>query len=154
MKNVDGPIQKSICAATIFALIFAAALFVPARLNAETVALWLFDEQVGIYPSCVLGDASQNNYPLVLGPGGQIAIELSPENRYIGFERRPQIDPSRKMPPMDWASAKFCALMTRGEHHLRQEVGFPHATETGLNLGDKDWTVEFWYNRRRSARRE
>ena len=46
---------------------------------------------------------------------------------------------------MDWSNANFCALMTLGEQHLRQEVGFPHATQTGLNLGDHDWTVEFWY---------
>jgi len=28
---------------------------------------------------------------------------------------------------------------------LRQEVGFPHPTKTGLNLGDADWAIEFWY---------
>jgi len=128
--------------------------------RAETVALWLFDEQVGIYPSCALGDASANNYPLVLGSGGQIVegkfggalepseqprIELSRVRRYTGFERRPENDPSRKVPPMDWSNARFCALMTNGERHLRQEVGFSHPTRTRLNLGDQDWTVEFWY---------
>jgi len=129
-------------------------------MRAETVALWLFDEQEGIYPSSVLGEVSGNDYPLVLGGGGQLlpgkfgralepleqaAIELSIANRYTGFERRPNIDPSRKMPPMDWSNANFCALMTRGDGHLRQEVGFAHATRTELNLGDRDWTVEFWY---------
>src|SRR5687767_485885 len=96
----------------------------------ETVALWLFDEQVGIYPSCVLNDASANDYPMALGPGGQVAegkfagalepreqpkIELSRAARYTGFERRPTADPTRKVPPMDWSNANFCALMTRGE---------------------------------------
>ncbi len=128
--------------------------------RADTIALWLFDEQAGLYPSCVLGDASPNNYPLVLGRGGQIVegnfghalepieqlkIELSTANRFTGFERRPKLDASRKMPPMDWSNANFCALMTRGEQHLRQEVGFASATKTRLNLGDFDWTVEFWY---------
>jgi hypothetical protein len=96
----------------------------------------------------------------VLGPGGQIVagkygnalepleqakIKLSSANRFTGFERRPRIDPARKMKPMDWANANFCALMTRGEKHLRQEVGFASPTSTRLNLADFDWTVEFWY---------
>ena len=56
----------------ITCLAFAVLAAAPMQLEAETVALWLFDEQTGVYPSCVLGDASHNNYPLVLGPGGQI----------------------------------------------------------------------------------
>jgi hypothetical protein len=128
--------------------------------HAGTVALWLFDEPVGLYPSCVLGDASANDSPLVLGPGGQIVegkygnalepteqakSELAPKNQYTGFERRPAADPRRQMEPMDWANANFCALMTRGERHLRQEVGFASPTRSKLNLADFDWTVEFWY---------
>ena len=35
--------------------------------------------------------------------------------------------------------------MTSGENHLRNEVGFANATETKLNVGDFDWTVEFWF---------
>ena len=42
------------------------------RARAETVALWLFDEQIGLYPSCLLSDANSGNCPCVLGPGGQI----------------------------------------------------------------------------------
>ena len=38
----------------------------------QTQALWCFDEQQGIYPSCVLSDLSDNDYPLVIGPGGMI----------------------------------------------------------------------------------
>ena len=52
---------------------------------------------------------------------------------------------------MDWANANFCALMTRGEKHLRQEAGFASATETHLNLADFDWTVEFWYRPTQTA---
>jgi hypothetical protein len=78
----------------------------PAVTRADTVALWLFDEQVGIYPSCVLGDAATNDCPLVLGPGGQIVegkygnaleasehpkLKLAQANRDTGFERRPEM---------------------------------------------------------------
>ena len=49
------------------------------------------------------------------------------------------------MEPLTWMNAGFCALMTRGENHLRKEVSFPDPTRTKLNLGDFDWTVEFWY---------
>ncbi|HJQ80044.1 MAG TPA: LamG domain-containing protein [Lacipirellulaceae bacterium] len=128
--------------------------------RADTVALWLFDEQVGICPSCVLSDAAKGTHPIVLGLGGQVVkgkygnalepieqakIKLSLANRYTGFERRPKRNPSRKVEPMDWANADFCALMTRGEDHLRKEVGFGSPTDSRLNLADFDWTVEFWY---------
>src|SRR5262245_65952254 len=39
---------------------------------AQTIALWTFDEQQGLYPSSVLSDVSSNDYPLVLGLGGQV----------------------------------------------------------------------------------
>jgi hypothetical protein len=55
---------------------------------------------------------------------------------------------------MDWANAKFCALMTRGENHLRQEVGFASPTESRLNLANFDWTVEFWYRPTSNAARD
>ena len=35
--------------------------------------------------------------------------------------------------------------MTRGETHLRQEVNFGSPTESRLNLGAFDWTIEFWF---------
>jgi hypothetical protein len=145
------------------------AILKPAAARADTVALWLFDEQLGLYPSCVLTDAATNEFPIVLGPGGQIVngkfgnalepveqakIKLSTANRYTGFERRPKLDPSRKMEPMDWANANFCALMTRGENHLRKEVGFGSATASPLNLADFDWTVDFWHLPTRKAEGE
>jgi hypothetical protein len=46
---------------------------------------------------------------------------------------------------MHWGNAHFAALMTSGENHLRKEVAFPDPTRTKLNLGDFDWTVEFWF---------
>ena len=48
------------------------AAFARSEINAETVALWLFDEQEGLYPSCVLGDAASGDFPLVIGLGGQL----------------------------------------------------------------------------------
>jgi hypothetical protein len=33
----------------------------------ETVALWLFDEQTGLYPSSILTDSGPNDDSLVLG---------------------------------------------------------------------------------------
>jgi hypothetical protein len=45
---------------------------------------------------------------------------------------------------MTWHNATFAALMTRGEKHLRKEVDFANATDIPINLGNHDWTVEFW----------
>ena len=52
--------------------IFSIIIFCFCSLQAQTIALWTFDEQQGIYPSCVLADLSDNDYPLVIGPGGMI----------------------------------------------------------------------------------
>jgi len=127
--------------------------------TAQTVALWLFDEQVGIYPSCVLNDAGKNDYPLVLGTGGQIVpgkfgnalqpIEQNPiqfpeGSVNFGLKELP-IPAGRTVEPMTWMNANFCALMTSGENHLRKEFQFAHPTTTGLNIGDFDWTIEFWF---------
>src|SRR4051794_22742487 len=148
---------------------FSLILILSAELRmaqAETVAQWLFDEQQGLYPSCVLGESATDHCPLVLGMGGQIVagkfgnaleplkqpkVALSRSARFTGFERLPKIAVGRKTPPMDWSNANFCALMTRGEKHLRQEVGFASPTSTRLNLGDFDWTVEFWYRPTRKS---
>jgi hypothetical protein len=127
----------------------------------RTVALWLFDEQIGIYPSCVLGDAAWGNFPLVIGPGGQIIegkfghalatcqppkISYPPEEYLIGLAEKQTAAINRPdaAPAITWANNKFCALMTRGERHLRQEVDFASPTQSDLNLGNTDWTIEFW----------
>ena len=128
--------------------------------STQTIALWPFDEQIGIYPSCVISDLSENDYPLVLGPGGKIvqgkygnaldamaqdAIEYPEEGSVrFGLHSLP-IPPGRTIQPMTWKNVNFCALMTSGENHLRKEVGFVHPTNTRLNLGAFDWTIEFWY---------
>ena len=124
----------------------------------KTVALWLFDEQQGTYPSSVLNDSSPNNFPLVLGQGGMIvkgkfgnALEpvRAPKVSYPSGEAKYGLTqlpttPGRKIPPMSWMNADFCALMTMGENHLRKDVGFLNPTKSRLNLGNFDWTVEFW----------
>jgi hypothetical protein len=127
--------------------------------NAQTIALWLFDEPVGLYPSHVMDDQSNNDYPLALGPGGKLVkgkygnalsahkladVTLPEGEARFGLSPAPKAD-GRSVEPMNWMNSKFCALMTSGENHLRKEVGFVNATESKLNLGDFDWTVEFWF---------
>ncbi len=125
----------------------------------QTIALWLFDEPQGIYPSSVMDDASDNDYPLVIGPGGQIvkgkfgnalAPLKQPDVKLPSGEVQFGLSPAkavtgRTVEPMNWMNANFCALMTSGENHLRKEVGFVNATQTKLNLGGFNWTVEFWF---------
>lgn len=145
-----------------------ALLFITTAVQAETVALWTFDEQLGIYPSCVLEDMSPNDHPLVLGQGGQIvegkfggalapkSPEPLPDAPFIRQSdiaaRLASANASRKHKsshpnagPMTFSNAVFCALMTRGDTHQRKEVEFASPTQTKLNLGDADWTVEFWF---------
>ena len=126
----------------------------------DTVALWLFDEPEGLYPSSVLTDAGPHYYDLALGRGGRIvpgrfgrALEPCPP---VPLEIRSQspsvlfgITPppkalGRTVEPLHWGNATFCALATVGEKHLRS-ANFANPTETRLNLGAFDWTVEFWF---------
>jgi len=138
------------------------------NVSAQTVALWLFDEQVGLYPSCILSDAGPNDFPMVLGKGGQIVsgkfgnalepiehskIEFPTGSVKFGLQALP-IPDGRSVEPMNWMNARFCGLMTSGENHLRKEVAFKHATKTKLNLGAFDWTVEFWFLPTRSVKEE
>jgi len=127
-------------------------------LKAQTIALWLFDEQAGLYPSSVLCDYSDNDYPMVIGPGGMIvpgkfgnALDAVPQppvsypegEEIFGLKKLP-IPEGRTIEPMTWMNANFCGLMTMGENHLRKEVDFVNPTCSQLNLGQFDWTVEFW----------
>jgi len=126
---------------------------------AETVALFAFDEPVGLYPSSVLSDQSAKNLLLVLGPGGSIvsgkfgnALSTAPQppvnypagSVLFGLTQLPT-PAGRTVAPLSWMNARFAALMTSGEKHLRKEAPQPNATATGFNLGAFDWTVEFWY---------
>jgi hypothetical protein len=129
------------------------------KASAQTIALWLFDEPLGLYPSHVMDDQSDNDHPLVLGLGGKLVkgkfgnalstqkhakIVLPEGEARFGLSPVPKAD-GRTVEPMTWMNSNFCALMTSGENHLRKEVGFINATDSKLNLGDFNWTVEFWF---------
>ncbi len=149
----------------LLVLLFSILVFT-GQAAAQTVAAWPFDEQIGIYPSCVINDVSENNYPMVIGPGAQIvpgkfgnALEPidQPAVNYPKFGSvqfglaTPPVQAGRKVEPLTWHNARFSALMTAGENHLRKETGFANASKTRLNLGAFDWTVEFWFMPTRPA---
>src|SRR5205085_12366893 len=46
-------------------------------------------------------------------------------------------------PPLTWENAHFAALFTNGDTHLRR-APFANATDSPLNLGARDWTIECW----------
>ena len=133
--------------------------FVPSTRAAETIALFPFDEPVGLYPSSVIADHGAANLPLIIGPGGSIVpgkfgnafstapqppVDYPPGSVLFGLTPAP-IPAGRTVEPLHWRNAKFAALLTAGENHLRKEVKAPNPASTGLNLGAFDWTVEFWY---------
>ena len=130
----------------------------------ETTALWLFDEPAGLYPSHTLDDMSDNDMVLSLGLGAQVvpghygdALLLAPLDPPLdvppaeekpgefGLARLP-IPEGRTVEPLSWFTAHYAALMTSGENHLRKQVGHKNPTTNALNLGDFDWTVEFWHS--------
>ena len=132
--------------------------------DTTTTALWLFDEPAGLYPSHTLDDMSDNDMVLTLGLGGQVvpgrygnALLLAPLDPPLdvppaeekpgefGLARLP-IPEGRTVEPLSWFTAHYSALMTSGENHLRKQVGFKNPTTSDLNLGDFDWTVEFWHS--------
>jgi hypothetical protein len=127
---------------------------------AETVVLWLFDEPAGLYPSSTLDSFAGLDAPLVLGPGGTIVpgkfgqalstepyppVEIPKTGEETAALHRLPVPPGRTQEPLTWHNANFTALMTGGERHIRKEVSFASATRTDLNLGDFDWTLEFWF---------
>lgn len=130
-----------------------------AETDERTIALWLFDEPVAHYPSHVLDDQSNNDYPLVLGLGGSLVqgkfgnalspimhedIKLPDGEELFGLQKMEPGD-GRSVAPLTWYNAQFSALMTSGEKHLRKEVGFVNPSDSKLNLGNYNWTVECWF---------
>ncbi|MDE2692455.1 MAG: hypothetical protein OXI49_18330 [Acidobacteriota bacterium] len=130
----------------------------------ETTALWLFDEPAGLYPSHTLDDMSDNDMVLTLGLGAQVApgrygnalllapldppLDVPPAEEKpgeFGLARLPTPE-GRTVEPLSWFTAHFAALMTSGENHLRKQVGHKNPTTRAINLGDFDWTVEFWHS--------
>lgn len=147
-------------------VLFLAAVAGIAAPAAETVALWLFDEPPGLYPSTPLESAAGIDAPLVLGPAGSVVAgrfgqalstvpfpktEIPSEGEETAALHRFPVPPGRTQEPMSWHNAGFTALMTGGERHIRKEVSFASATRTGLNLGDQSWTLEFWFRQRAGA---
>ncbi len=127
--------------------------------EAITIAQWTFDEPSWLYPSHVMDTTAGIDAPLVLGLGGRLvagrhgnalsaepypAIVMPTEGQRTAFLGRLPVPPGRTQEPLTWPNAQFCALMTGGERHLRKEVSFANPTAGDLNLGDFDWTVEFW----------
>ncbi len=149
---------------SFFALTFLLGLWtIP--INSQTIALWLFDESTGLYPSHAIDDSSPNDYPLVLGRGGAMvkgkfgnalepleyeSLNIPEGDIKFGFANMP-IPVGRTAEPMNWRNAFFAALMTSGENHLRKQVGFANALETDLNIGNFDWTIEFWLQVNKSS---
>jgi hypothetical protein len=138
-------------------LALAAVVTAPA---ADTVALWLFDEPAGLYPSTPLEAAAGVDAPLVLGLGGSVvegrfgralstepfpAVVIPAEGEETAALHRYAVPAGRTMEPLSWHNAQFTALMTGGEKQIRKEVSFASASRTDLNLGEFDWTVEFWF---------
>ena len=72
------------------------------------------------------------DYPL------QDKLANLPDVQTFGLESAP-------VQKLTWPNGPVWRVMTRGEKHLRQEVDFGSPTRSGLNLGDEDWTVEFWF---------
>lgn len=141
------------------ALSLVGTLTADAANRTETIALWPFDEPAGMYPSSVMDTCAGINAPLVLGLGGRIvdgkfgsALSTEPyplPEMPTRGQRTSFLDPlepaaGRKVPPLSWATGQFTALMTSGETHLRKFIKFANPTLTDLNLGQFDWTIEFW----------
>ncbi|MCB0472022.1 MAG: LamG domain-containing protein [Flavobacteriaceae bacterium] len=135
-------------------------VLISVELHTQTIAHWKFDEPKGLYPSHVLDDSSDNDYPLVIGKKGRIvagklgnALDMTSQydldvklNGQFHFGlAKPDIPAGSTAVPLYWGNADFAAIMTAGEKHLRKQVGFVNPTDTKLNMGGFDWTVEFWY---------
>jgi len=152
--------KRSLITGLMLSLGFAAAT------KSETVALWLFDEPVGLYPSTPLEATKGIDAPLVLGLGGSVVegrfgralsteafppVVIPSKGEETAALHRFAIPAGRTMEPLSWHNAQFTALMTGGERQIRKEVSFASATRTELNLGEFDWTVEFWFRARASS---
>ncbi|MYG29347.1 MAG: LamG domain-containing protein [Holophagales bacterium] len=163
----DPRTQRAAVAAAFLLLLGLAACSPPpddVTSGVETTALWLFDEPAGLYPSHTLDDMSDNDMVLTLGLGAQVApgrygnalllapldppLDVPPAEEKpgeFGLARLPTPE-GRTVEPLSWFTAHFAALMTSGENHLRKQVGHKNPATSALNLGDFDWTVEFWHS--------
>ena len=74
----------------------------------------------------------------------------NPTNSASPPRRRRKVAPSNRL---HLAHRQLSAFFTPAETHLRKRE-FVHPTETDLNLGDSDWTVEFWFKSNGESRNE
>ncbi|HWP39297.1 MAG TPA: hypothetical protein VNL70_00125, partial [Tepidisphaeraceae bacterium] len=95
----------------------AMALACAAPLDADTIALWLFDEPAGSVRGDVLKDSSGNGYDLELGQG-----QIVPEGKF--------------------GNGLACPSSVTDYAARRSSV-----QGTALNLGNRDWTIEWWQRR-------
>jgi hypothetical protein len=173
--------RRDVTTILMWPLIFVVATAAPTHVAAndegeaatcQTEALWLFDEQIGLYPSSLLTDAGPNDYSMVLGSGGRIvdgkfghALQpaapskleitnhwLEDQQALFGLKPTPRAV-GRTVEPMTWDDAVFCGLWTCGEKHLRH-MEFVNPIQTGLNLGHFDWSIEFWFQQTNPTQHE
>ena len=90
------------------------------------------------------GQVVEGKFGNALDPVEQEKLVLPEGEVEFGLKKIP-VPAGRTVEPLTWYNDKFCALMTSGENHLRKEVGFRKPTESSLNLGDFDWTVDLWF---------
>lgn len=131
-------------------------------LRADTVALWLFDEKVAVDSGSVLSDAGPGSHYLLLGPGAELVtgrfghalrtiplspLVISPRSSFDGRNG----SPPGPQPPRSGRVSRMLvgagtpsgALSTNGDGHPPRSP-FRNATDSRLNLGAHDWTVECW----------
>ena len=112
-------------------------------LQGTTTALWLFDEQEGLYPSCTLSDASSDSLHLIYGRGGRIvpgkfgralrADKPEPFNPVFNFSESgnrirfgleaPEKKPGRTVEPLTWYNNQFAGMFTNGDHFEAPDLG-------------------------------
>jgi hypothetical protein len=129
------------------ALTFVALLLL-GDTRAESVALWLFDEQRGAHPGSVLKDVGPGSYSLVLGQGAQIVPGKFGNALSTGASAASE-KPQTSAPSAN-GNAQSAAVFTKDKKHVRA-APFANATDSRLNLGAKDWTLECWLQLERDA---
>ena len=90
------------------------------------------------------GKIVKGKFGNALDPVEQDPIVLPGGEEEFGLVKMP-VPEGRREEPLTWHNAKYAALMTSGENHLRKEVGFKKPTESDLNIGEFDWTIDFWF---------
>ena len=114
----------------------------------ETVALWLFDEPIGAASGSLLHDSGPKGCSLTLGRGAV----LVPGKFGQALSSSPGIavDVQSRGSPGSAGFAALLAMDTRKAGHVLHA----NPTDTRLNLGPHDWTLECWLRLDAEARDE